>query len=55
MNFEILYALTPINENDVYFKSEMIKKIKRSAEQAKNRKVKRITSSEKPKIRKDFY
>ena len=40
------YALTPINEDDVYFSAEMIKKIKLSAEQAKNGEVKRITSSE---------
>jgi len=40
------YALTPINEDDVYFSAEMVKKIKRSAEQAKNGEVKRITSSE---------
>jgi antitoxin YefM len=40
------YALTPINEDDVYFSSEMVKKIKLSAEQAKNGEVKRITSSE---------
>mgnify|MGYP001493863186 FL=1 len=40
------YALTPINEDDIYFNAEMVKKIKRSAEQAKNGEVKRITSSE---------
>ncbi|MCF8234468.1 MAG: prevent-host-death protein [Bacteroidales bacterium] len=40
------YALTPINEDDVYFNAEMIKKIKLSAEQAKNGEVKKITSSE---------
>lgn len=40
------YALTPINEDDVYFSSEMVKKIKLSAEQAKNGEVKRVTSSE---------
>lgn len=40
------YALTPINEDDVYFSAEMIKQIKLSAEQAKNGEVKRITSSE---------
>ena len=40
------YALTPINEDDVYFNAEMVKKIKISAEQAENGEVKRITSSE---------
>ncbi len=40
------YALTPINEDDVYFSAEMIKKIKLSAEQAKSGDVKRITSAE---------
>lgn len=40
------YALTPVNDDDVYFSAEMIKKIKLSAEQAKNKEVKRITSSE---------
>jgi len=40
------YALTPVNEDDVYFNAEMIKKIKLSAEQAKNGEVIRITSSE---------
>ncbi|MDH5604189.1 MAG: type II toxin-antitoxin system Phd/YefM family antitoxin [Cyclobacteriaceae bacterium] len=40
------YALTPISEDDVYFNTRMIEKIKRSAEQAKNGEVKRVTSSE---------
>lgn len=40
------YALIPVNDDDVYFSAEMIKKIKLSAEQAKNGEVKRITSSE---------
>lgn len=40
------YALTPINEDDVYFNAEMVKKIKLSAEQARNGEVKTITSSE---------
>ncbi|PWE00188.1 prevent-host-death protein [Marinilabilia rubra] len=39
------YALTPINEDDVYFSAEMIRKIKLSAEQARNGEVKRISSS----------
>lgn len=40
------YALTPINDDDVYFNAEMIEKIKLSMEQAKNGEVKRITSAE---------
>lgn len=40
------YALNPINEDDVYFNAEMVKKIKLSAEQAGNGEVKRVTSSE---------
>lgn len=40
------YALTPINDDDVYFNAEMVKKIKLSMEQAKNGEVKTITSSE---------
>src|SRR6056297_1069124 len=40
------YALTPVNEDDVYFSAEMVKKIKLSAKQAKNGEVKRITSTD---------
>jgi hypothetical protein len=40
------YALTPVNEDDVYFNAEMVKKIKLSAEQARNGEVKSISSSE---------
>jgi len=40
------YALTLVNEDDIYFNAEMVKKIKLSAEQAKNGEVKRITSSD---------
>lgn len=40
------YALTPVNDDDVYFNAEMVKKIKLSMEQAKNGEVKTITSSE---------
>ncbi len=40
------YALTPINEDDIYFNAEMVKKIKLSMEQAKNGEGKTITSSE---------
>lgn len=40
------YALNPINDDDVYFNAEMVKKIKLSVEQARNGEVKRITSTE---------
>lgn len=40
------YALTPINEDDLYFNAEMLDKLKLSIEQAKNGEVKRITSSD---------
>jgi len=40
------YALTPVNEDDIYFSAEMIRRIKQSEEQAKNGEVKRITSNE---------
>ena len=40
------YALTPINDDDVYFNAEMVEKIKLSMEQAKNGEVKRITTSD---------
>ncbi len=40
------YALTPINDDDVYFNAEMVEKIKLSMEQAKNGEVKRIKTSD---------
>jgi len=40
------YALTPVNDEDIYFNAEMLKKLKESIEQVKQGKVKRITSSE---------
>lgn len=40
------YALTPINEDDLYFNAEMLEKLKLSIEQAKNGEVKRIKTSE---------
>ncbi len=38
------YALTPVNNDDVYFNTEMVKKIKESIEQVEQGKVKRITT-----------
>ena len=40
------YALNPINDDDLYFNAEMVKKIKLSVEQARNGEVERITSTE---------
>lgn len=40
------YALTPVNDNDLYFNAEMVKKIKQSIEEVEQGKVKRITTSE---------
>ena len=40
------YALTPVSEDDIYFNSEMIKKIKKSIKQAKNGKVTSISTPE---------
>jgi len=40
------YVLNPINEDDMYFNSEMLEKIKLSIEQAKNGKVTSINSEE---------
>lgn len=40
------YALTPVNEDDVYFNAEMIKKIKQSIKQVQKGKVERIDTSE---------
>lgn len=44
------YTLTPVNDDDIYFTAEMVKKIKLSAEQAKNGEVKRVHSSKKSVI-----
>ncbi len=38
------YALTPINEDDIYFNAEMLERIKRSIKQVKEGKVKRVTT-----------
>lgn len=40
------YALTPVGDDDLYFNSEMIKKIKQSLQQAENGQATTITSSE---------
>ncbi|RLD22971.1 MAG: prevent-host-death protein [Bacteroidetes bacterium] len=40
------YALTPVNENDVYFNAEMVERIKQSIKQVEEGKVKRISTSE---------
>ena len=40
------YALTPVNEDDVYFNAEMVERIKESIKQAKEGKVKRISTPE---------
>jgi len=38
------YALTPVNEDDIYFNAEMLKKLKQSLEEVKQGKVKRVTT-----------
>jgi len=40
------YALTPVNEDDVYFNAEMLMRIKQSIEQLKQGKVKRLITPE---------
>lgn len=40
------YALTRVNEDDIYFNADMVKKIMQSKEQVKQGKVKRITTPE---------
>ncbi len=40
------YALTPVSEDDVYFNTEMLDKIKQSLEQVKQGETKRITTDE---------
>lgn len=37
------YALTPVSENDLYFNDEMIKKIKKSIEEIKKGKTKKVS------------
>ena len=41
-----LYALTPIGKDDIYFNEKMVKRIKKSAKQARNGKYIEISSSE---------
>ncbi len=38
------YTLTPVNENDVYFNAEMVKRITESIKQTKEGKTKRIST-----------
>ena len=40
------YALTPIGKDDIYFNKKMVKKIKKSAKQAREGKYIEISSSE---------
>ena len=40
------YALTPVNEDDVYFNAEMVERIKESIKQVEEGKVKRISTPE---------
>jgi antitoxin YefM len=39
------YALTPINEDDIYFNAKMLEKFKQSVKEAQEGKVTRITTS----------
>lgn len=39
------YALTPINEEDIYFNAEMLERITESIKQVKEGKVKRVSDS----------
>jgi len=40
------YALTPVNEDDIYFNAEMVKKIQQSIKEVEQGKVKRVTTPE---------
>lgn len=40
------YTLTPINDDDVYFNAEMVKRIKQSIKQVEEGKVKKVTTTE---------
>lgn len=40
------YTLTPLNDDDVYFNAEMVKRIKQSIRQVEEGKVKKITTPE---------
>ena len=38
------YALTPVNDDDVYFNAEMVERIKQSIKQVEEGKVKKVTT-----------
>ena len=40
------YALTPLNEDDIYFNAEMVKKIKASLVQAQNDQLTTVSTAE---------
>ena len=40
------YALTPLNEDDIYFNAEMVKKIKASLVQAQNDQLTTVSTTE---------
>jgi antitoxin YefM len=40
------YALTPVNDNDIYFNAEMVERIRESIKQVEEGKVKKISTSE---------
>ena len=40
------YALTPVNENDVYFNAKMVERIKQSIKEVQEGKVTKVTRSE---------
>ena len=40
------YALTPLNEDDIYFNAEMVKKIKASLVQAQNDQLMTVSTAE---------
>ncbi len=40
------YALTPVNDDDVYFNAEMVERIKESIKQVEAGKVKRVSTPE---------
>ena len=40
------YALTPVNDDDVYFNAEMVERIKQSIKQVEKGKVKKVTTPE---------
>ena len=40
------YALTPVNENDVYFNAKMVERIRQSIKEVQEGKVTKVSSSE---------